>query len=138
MFYDAISFNQPLNNWNVSNVKLMASMFKVAKSFNQPLDNWNVSNVTDISRMFEKAASFNQPLDKWNFKEVQYIANMFTRANAFQSELPNFAGNDNEEDLLEELGLPPDFKPEIKRDQEPEKAHKKSIVDNFFARFKKC
>ena len=44
MFYDATSFNQPLNKWNVSNVTDMYSMFAVAKSFNQPLNNWNVSN----------------------------------------------------------------------------------------------
>ena len=37
MFYDAKSFNQPLNNWNVSNVKNMAWMFEDASSFNQPL-----------------------------------------------------------------------------------------------------
>jgi surface protein len=29
--------NQPLNNWNVSNVKDMSCMFKNASSFNQPL-----------------------------------------------------------------------------------------------------
>ena len=29
--------NQPLNNWNVSNVKNMAWMFEDASSFNQPL-----------------------------------------------------------------------------------------------------
>ena len=45
MFYDAKSFNQPLNNWNVSNVTFMNRMFNGARSFNQPLNNWNVSNV---------------------------------------------------------------------------------------------
>ena len=29
--------NQPLNNWNVSNVTSMEAMFKNAESFNQPL-----------------------------------------------------------------------------------------------------
>ena len=33
-----------------------------AISFNQPLDNWNVSNVTDMRGMFNGASSFNQPL----------------------------------------------------------------------------
>ena len=65
MFWDAHSFNQPLNNWNVSNVKEMGYMFSgevAAISFNQPLDNWNVSNVTDMRGMFNGASSFNQPL----------------------------------------------------------------------------
>ena len=42
------AFNQPLNNWNVSNVTDMREMFNCAYSFNQPLNNWNVSNVTDM------------------------------------------------------------------------------------------
>ena len=39
----ASSFNQPLNNWNVSNVTYMNEMFAGAESFNRPLNNWNVS-----------------------------------------------------------------------------------------------
>ncbi len=40
MFAGASSFNQPLNNWNVSKVMYMGSMFQNAISFNQPLNNW--------------------------------------------------------------------------------------------------
>ena len=58
----AYSFNQPLNNWNVSNVKNMGWMFWRAYSFNQPLNKWNVSNVTNMNDMFYHARSFNQPL----------------------------------------------------------------------------
>ena len=43
MFYEARSFNQPLNKWNVSKVTNMEEMFYRAESFNQPLNNWNVS-----------------------------------------------------------------------------------------------
>ena len=38
MFLNARSFNQPLNDWNVSNVEYMNSMFAGATSFNQPLN----------------------------------------------------------------------------------------------------
>ena len=55
------SFNQPLDNWNVSNVINMSGMFEGAESFNQPLNNWNVSNVTDMRGLFFGAESFNQP-----------------------------------------------------------------------------
>ena len=44
MFSWAKNFNQPLDNWDVSNVKSMVCMFLVAKSFNHPLDNWDLSN----------------------------------------------------------------------------------------------
>ena len=62
MFWGARSFNQPLNNWNVSNVMDMRWMFEVARSFNQPLNNWNVSKVGVMDSMFGRATSFNQPL----------------------------------------------------------------------------
>ena len=62
MFTGATSFNQPLNNWNVSNVDYMYNMFMEARSFNQPLNKWNVSNVVDMGYMFRDANSFNQPL----------------------------------------------------------------------------
>ena len=43
-----------------------------AKSFNQPLNNWNLSNdVTDMEDMFYGASSFNQPLNSWNVSKVR-------------------------------------------------------------------
>ena len=71
MFEGARSFNQPLNNWNVSNVTTMKNMFWAAEVFNQPLNNWNVSNVTDMSHMFNRASSFDQDLSNWNPKSLK-------------------------------------------------------------------
>jgi hypothetical protein len=34
-------------------------------SFNQPLNEWDVSSVTDMTSMFEAALQFNQPLGQW-------------------------------------------------------------------------
>ena len=62
MFIGATSFNQPLNNWDVSNVTDMGGMFMYASSFNQPLNKWNVSKVKNMNYMFADATSFNQPL----------------------------------------------------------------------------
>ena len=155
MFAGTKNFNQPLNNWNTSNVKNMRGMFNEADSFNQPLDNWDVSNVTDMSDMFCYAKSFNQPLNKWNISSniqdmysMFFMAesfnqslnrwivpsncdfnDMFSLANSFKSELPDFKNySRTEKELLEDLGLLPDFKPEIKKEQEQEKAHKKSLT----------
>ena len=83
MFQGAESFNQPLNNWNVSNVKTMVQMFDGATFFNQPLNNWNVSNVTDMSRMFAGATSFNQPINQWNVSNVWRMDSMFSGARSF-------------------------------------------------------
>jgi hypothetical protein len=46
MFYDAVSFNQPLERWDIScarSHKAMSRMFYGASSFNQSLDKWNLS-----------------------------------------------------------------------------------------------
>ena len=40
-------FNQDLNNWDVSNVTNMSSMFDDATNFNQDISSWDVSNVKD-------------------------------------------------------------------------------------------
>ena len=72
MFYKARSFNQPLNNWNVSNVRNMSYMFNFARSFNQSLNKWNVSNDPNMNNMFWGASSFNRsvmtgaPVAPWN------------------------------------------------------------------------
>ena len=116
MFNYAESFNQPLNNWNVSNVTNMSYMFFEATSFNQPLNNWlacssnvtnmegmfgatsfnqtlntwNVSNVTNMSKMFYCAKSFNQPLNKWDVSNVTNMIEMFEGAESFNQSLSNW------------------------------------------------
>jgi surface protein len=65
-----MSFNQPLNNWDVSNVSIMAGMFFGLRSFNQPLNDWDVSNVTNMGILFMLASSFNQPLNNWDVSNV--------------------------------------------------------------------
>lgn len=130
MFSYAKSFNQPLDNWDTSNVKYMESMFWGAKSFNQPLDNWNVSNVENMRGMFWGAESFNQPLNNWDTSNVEDMKCMFgySYADSFKSELPDFKKfKGSKEKLLDDLGLPPDFKPVKKKNQEQKQTHKKCM-----------
>ena len=65
MFGHAISFNQPLNNWDVSNVTNMKEMFTYAESFNQPLNNWNLHAECNIDEMFDGANSFDFANAPW-------------------------------------------------------------------------
>ncbi|MDR0650464.1 MAG: DUF285 domain-containing protein [Candidatus Peribacteria bacterium] len=52
MFYNASSFNQPMNHFNTENVTSLQNTFR-ATSFNQPLDQRNVSSVTNMTSMFQ-------------------------------------------------------------------------------------
>ena len=76
MFSGAPSFNQPLNDWDVSSVTDMTLMFASTDSFVQPLDRWDVSNVTAMHAMFMFSA-FNHPLDSWNVSNVTDMSLMF-------------------------------------------------------------
>lgn len=46
MFQANIAFNQPIGNWDTSNVTNMYTMFGMASEFNQDISNWDTSNVT--------------------------------------------------------------------------------------------
>jgi surface protein len=70
------SFNQPIGNWNVSNVKNMEAMFDFT-DFNKPIGNWNVSNVTNMGYMFE-GSPFNQPIGNWDVSNVTAMSHMFS------------------------------------------------------------
>ncbi len=87
MFGDATSFNQPLDNWDVSGVEDMSAMFRNADLFDQPLNNWDVSGATDMSSMFSGNDSFNQPLNDWDVSGVADMNNMFRAASAFNQPL---------------------------------------------------
>ena len=56
MFKSAISFNNggssSINNWDVSSVTIMQSVFISASSFNQNIGSWDTSSVTSMDYMF--------------------------------------------------------------------------------------
>jgi surface protein len=99
MFFDADSFNQPLNNWDVSNVTTMWALFGFANNFNQPLNNWDVSNVTQMAYMFVWAASFNQPLNNWQLKPgvsiYEFLNSSGMDCNNYSASLAGWAANPN-------------------------------------------
>jgi surface protein len=57
LFKNCTSFNQPLENWNVSRVGFMTTMFEGCVAFNQDLSRWNVSRVINMMRMFRGCTS---------------------------------------------------------------------------------
>lgn len=87
MFQGAKSFNDPINDWNTSEVENMSYMFAGALDFNQSLNDWNVGFVDNMSAMFQGAESFNQPLNNWNVRYVENMSYMFERAFSFNQSL---------------------------------------------------
>jgi surface protein len=68
-------FNQPIGNWDVSQVTDMSNMF-FSSAFNQPITNWDVSKVTNMSGMF-CYSQFNQPIGNWDVFKVTDMSNLF-------------------------------------------------------------
>ena len=75
MFYGVDSINTSLNNWDVSTITDMSSMFYFT-SYSQTLGNWDVSNVTNMSNMFSSCGFGGAVLDLNNW-DVSNVTNMY-------------------------------------------------------------
>lgn len=90
MFWDAFEFNQDIGNWDLSNVLNMSNMFTNATAFNQSLENWDVSNVDSMRGLFVNASNFNQSLENWDVGNVTNMNWMFYKATSFNQALENW------------------------------------------------
>ena len=88
--FEGSTFNENINDWDVSKVEDFSSMFKNNTSFNQPLNNWNTEKANDLTNMFDGATAFNQPIGMWNTALAQYFDFMFLNASAFDQNLGNW------------------------------------------------
>ncbi|WP_170932529.1 BspA family leucine-rich repeat surface protein [Belliella buryatensis] len=69
------NLNQPIGNWDVSNVIDMSLMF-FGSNFNQFIGDWDVSNVNYMNGMFENS-NFNKPIGNWDVSNVKHMGHMF-------------------------------------------------------------
>jgi surface protein len=99
IFENAILFNQPLSDWNVSNVTNMSNMFSGAIRFNQPLSNWErivglevstLAQVTNMSGMFSGAFDFNQDISNWDITSVTNLTNFMANKDATNYSTTNY------------------------------------------------
>merc|ERR1711865_1247712 len=87
LFDSAVTFNQSLTQWNVSNVRYMNGMFFNAKKFDNTLGAWNVHNVHNMAYMFAGATAFNQDIGSWDVFDVEDTESMFDYATSFNQNL---------------------------------------------------
>ena len=83
--FQSTAFNQDLSNWDTSSVNNMGSMFAFS-DFNQPINDWDVSKVTSMSSMF-RGCPFNQPLSGWDVSSVTTMHNMFNYNAPFDQDI---------------------------------------------------
>jgi len=76
-----------IENWDVSNVISMESMFEGCKKFRADLSQWNVSNNTTMLKMFANCWEFNSDLSQWNVSKVTTLQSAFYSAKLFRSDL---------------------------------------------------
>lgn len=81
-------FNDNISKWDVSNVTDMTRMFKNAKNFNQDISYWSLSKVTSMNSMFEFSSEFNQPFFQWwDVSNVKDMKKMFFHALKFNQDI---------------------------------------------------
>ena len=66
-------------------------MFKLADSFNQPIENWDVSKVTNMIFMFSGTTNFNQNLSSWNVDNVISCSDFSIDSPQWNEPKPNFS-----------------------------------------------
>lgn len=87
MFESGI-FNQPINDWTLNTTVgatiILEDMFRNNLVFDQPLSNWDVTNVIDTDAMFYGCDAFNQDLTNWTFTKLADARWMFRNTDSFQ------------------------------------------------------
>ena len=81
------SINADIGAWDTSNVTYMGNMFSDATAFNQDISSWDTSKVTSMWSMFNDATAFNQDLSSWDTSKVTNMGSMFNDATAFNQDL---------------------------------------------------
>ena len=78
----------PIEEWDMSNVTNMDSLFFNKPTFNGDISKWNTSRVTNMNQVFGDAVAFNCDLSHWVVSSVTSMQNMFKNVNLFFNKYP--------------------------------------------------
>ena len=79
-----------ISGWDISKVTDMSSMFYCCKKFNQDISCLNISKVINMSYMFYGCKSFNQDISNWDVSNVWYKNHMFDNCPIKEEYKPKF------------------------------------------------
>lgn len=79
------SFNQDLNNWDVSSMVTLESTFNNCFIYNKPMNLWNTSNLEVTHSMFRNNYDLNQDLNDWVTSKLDISIAMFFDASSFNN-----------------------------------------------------
>ena len=83
-FKDLTIRNIEIDQWDVSNVTNMNSMFAYCRKFEGTgLEKWDVSNVRDMSSMFQECKNFNGDLSSWKLPKITSLYLTFHKCSNF-------------------------------------------------------
>ena len=86
---DAATYGH-LEDWDVSQVTDMSSLFSHVPNFNGNLSAWDVGQVTDMASMFEGTTSFNRDIRNWTVANVVDMSRMFFGADLLAEHKDSF------------------------------------------------
>ena len=87
LFIDCPVFNQDLDRWDLSNVTHFLSMFNRCYAFNGNVTTWDVSNITEMNNGFNSCTSFNQDVSNWDVSNIKYFNNFFASCTSFNQDV---------------------------------------------------
>ena len=71
--------NQPIGDWDISQVTAMPTMFLDNSMFMQASRDWDTSQVTTMQSMFQRNSVFNRTIGGGHFSSVATVASLGAR-----------------------------------------------------------
>ena len=111
-------FNGDISKWDISNVSDMYSMFSESFFNNDSIKNWDVSGVSNMGYMFEYNTQFNQDISGWDVSNVTNFNCMFRDAHSFNQDISNWNIDSHAQTtgMFNECNIKKKYMPAIVRD----------------------